>query len=176
MNMCQNPSCENKTTNPKFCSRSCAASVNNLGKRRNQVLGTKERLLNCLNCNTALKMHQYKYCSNTCQGEYRRNSSIKIWLSTGEAHAGTAKNHYVRNYIAQEQDNMCAICSCVDNWQGKPLVLILDHIDGDSTNNWRSNLRLVCPNCDSQLDTYKSKNKGNGRHARRERYAKGQSY
>ena len=33
-------------------------------------------------------------------------------------------------------------------------------IDGD---NVRSNLRLICPNCDSQLDTYKSKNKNGAR-------------
>jgi len=56
------------------------------------------------------------------------------------------------------------------------LVLVLDHIDGDSRNNVRENLRMVCPNCDSQLPTYKSKNRGKGRHFRRERYANGQSY
>lgn len=53
---------------------------------------------------------------------------------------------------------------------------MLDHIDGDSTNNRRDNLRLVCPNCDSQLPTYKNRNHGKGRHARRVRYANGKSY
>ena len=42
-------------------------------------------------------------------------------------------------------------------------------------NNIISNLRLVCPNCDSQLPTYKNRNKGNGRHSRRVRYSKGKS-
>jgi hypothetical protein len=55
-------------------------------------------------------------------------------------------------------------------------VKILDHIDGNSSNNDITNLRLVCSNCDSQLPTYKSKNKGNGRHYRRERYKNNQSY
>lgn len=41
---------------------------------------------------------------------------------------------------------------------GKPLVFIVDHIDGKASNNRRDNLRCICPNCDSQLDTYKSKN------------------
>ena len=59
----------------------------------------------------------------------------------------------------KEQNNMCAICGCKPEHNGKPLVFVLDHIDGDASNNCRDNVRLVCPNCDSQLDTFKSKNK-----------------
>ena len=34
---------------------------------------------------------------------------------------------------------------------------------GTAKNNKRDNLRCICPNCDSQLDTYKSKNKHSDR-------------
>lgn len=48
-------------------------------------------------------------------------------------------------------------------WNNKTLNFILDHIDGNAANNHKENLRLICPNCDSQLDTYKSKNKNSAR-------------
>ncbi len=38
------------------------------------------------------------------------------------------------------------------------------------------NLSLICSNCDANLPTYKSKNKGNGRHYRRIKYKEGKSY
>lgn len=86
------------------------------------------------------------------------------------------KGHYVRRYLLDAQDGCCALCGIVEEWNDQPLVFVLDHIDGDATNNHRDNLRMVCPNCDSQLPTFKSRNRGNGRHLRRERYAEGKSY
>jgi transcription initiation factor IIE alpha subunit len=55
-----------------------------------------------------------------------------------------------------------------NEWQGKPLVFVLDHINGDASYSARENLRLICPNCDSQLDTFKSKNKNSARTKRKE--------
>ncbi|GAB3863771.1 hypothetical protein GCM10028801_31960 [Nocardioides maradonensis] len=86
------------------------------------------------------------------------------------------KDHYIRLFILDEHDACCAVCGIADEWNGQELVLVLDHIDGDSTNNARENLRMVCPNCDSQLPTFKNRNRGKGRHFRRERYAEGKSY
>ena len=45
-------------------------------------------------------------------------------------------------------------------WNGKPLPLILDHVNGVSTDNRPKNLRLLCPNCESQLPTRGGRNKG----------------
>lgn len=52
----------------------------------------------------------------------------------------------------------CAVCGAPPYWNGRDLVLRLDHMDGDNRNFALSNLRLVCPNCDSQLPTYCGRN------------------
>lgn len=52
----------------------------------------------------------------------------------------------------------CYICNLTD-WQNKPLSLQIDHINGDNTDNRLENLRILCPNCHSQTDTYSGKNK-----------------
>ena len=52
----------------------------------------------------------------------------------------------------------CAICGGSRKWNGKPLSLILDHINGVNNDHRITNLRFVCPNCDSQLPTFCSRN------------------
>lgn len=54
--------------------------------------------------------------------------------------------------------NECFICKITD-WQYKPISLHLDHINGEHTDNRLENLRLLCPNCHSQTETYCVKNR-----------------
>lgn len=53
----------------------------------------------------------------------------------------------------------CAECSCGPVWRGRPLVLRLDHISGNRRDNRLVNLRLLCPNCDSQSETFTGRNR-----------------
>lgn len=53
---------------------------------------------------------------------------------------------------------VCNICKLNCLWNGKTLVLVLDHINGVNDDNRLENLQLVCPNCNSQLDTFSGRN------------------
>lgn len=146
--------CNKETSNPKFCSIECS----------------KQRGKNNLCETCGQKTKNKKYCSTNCN---RQSLDSKLFTDIENE-----VNHNIRTikrYLIFKFGDKCSICS-IETWCGKPLTKILDHIDGDSSNNKIDNLRLVCSNCDSQLPTYKNKNKGNGRHFRRKRYQNGQSY
>ena len=60
--------------------------------------------------------------------------------------------------------DQCEICGQLPMHHGKKLVLQLDHLDGDHTNNNLSNLQIICPNCHSQTSTFCSRNTKNYKH------------
>lgn len=131
----------------------------------------------CLNCGKEVERRPNVYCCNKCQQDWQYKQYINDWLNgtkTGEKGIGQL-SRYVRRYL-EEKYQQCDLCKTSKSWNSKDLVLIADHIDGDSTNNSPENLRLICPNCDSQLPTFKARNKGNGRYYRRQRYEQGKSY
>ena len=59
-----------------------------------------------------------------------------------------------KKIVMEEQDYKCLHCEN-DEWMGLRITLELDHIDGDTNNNVRENLRCLCPNCHSITDTWK---------------------
>lgn len=67
----------------------------------------------------------------------------------------------LRGYVERHKiiPYKCEKCGNDGHWQGEIISLELDHIDGDNTNNERSNLRYLCPNCHALTLTYRGKNK-----------------
>jgi rubrerythrin len=69
----------------------------------------------------------------------------------------TSKNLKDRIIKEKLKPYVCSICGNPPEWNGKPLVLQLDHINGNHYDNRLENLRFVCPNCHSQTDTFGTK-------------------
>jgi hypothetical protein len=158
---CNKPIPTDKTRNV-FCNHSCSASFNNRGIRRH---GERRK---CLFCNSDTT--NAKFCSNSCQRKHEWEKRKELILETGIATDVTA-----RRLLEEQQGRKCQMCG-LSEWMKLPILLILDHINGDPEDWSIANLRLICSNCDTLTPTYKGRNKGRGRHSRRIRYQQGKSF
>lgn len=86
-----------------------------------------------------------------------RRSNEDVFKVNSEVHQTTLRKRYIK-LIPPEK---CTICGISHIWNGKEMSMILDHINGSNHDNRLENLRWVCPNCNSQLDTTGSRNKNN---------------
>jgi hypothetical protein len=78
---------------------------------------------------------------------------ILVGLSDGSARPKVAQLR--RAMISSGLEVKCS-CGLTDSWNGKPIQLEVDHIDGNWYNNQIENLRFLCPNCHSQEPTNRS--------------------
>lgn len=91
-----------------------------------------------------------KYCSNKCQRSLQWIIDTKPSIEAGDISSKPA----LKRYLKEVNGDSCSICSCPPIWNDLPLVLQVDHVDGNNANNKASNLRLVCPNCHTQTETF----------------------
>lgn len=148
----------------KFCGASCSASYNN-------VLKPKKATKKCKHCDNSIRS-QSMYCSQKCQHDYEFSKKKENYINGLFDEYGP---NVIKKLIIDIKGYKCEGCE-ITEWKNAPIVLELEHKDGISTNNHIDNVCLLCPNCHSQTPTYKGRNKGNGRHSRRERYRNGKSY
>jgi hypothetical protein len=154
---------EAKEQTRSFCSQSCAATHNNIGRIR--------RVLKyCLNCSNVLTNNKKVYCNNTCQQSAQKKVKIDSGLEK-------CSSQFIRRFLLEKHGSKCMKCGwCEVNKSTGKVPIELNHIDGNSQNNEMDNLELLCPNCHSLTPNFRALNKGNGRHKRRMRYKNGQSY
>ena len=57
-------------------------------------------------------------------------------------------------------EDRCAECGQGPSWNGRPLTLQLDHVNGHHRDNRIENLRILCPNCHAQTLSFTSKSPG----------------
>ena len=98
-----------------------------------------------------------KYCSLKCSSDGRKSVEHKRMLT--EFKKGKLKKlASIRRLLTEEKGYNCELCG-ISDYNGKPLTLQVDHIDGNPDNNLPNNVRLLCPNCHSQTETYKGGSK-----------------
>lgn len=181
----------------RFCSSKCARSFSTKHKRkdinrrvsetlRNKYPETviekkkkpeskpksKPNLKSCLSCGKPLCRATMGDLCSTCLVRQGREEKIRRWLHSGgtECQVLSRVPTAIRNYVLDKQNHRCAICGIEETWNNQKLVFVLDHINGDASNSSEPILRYVCPNCDSQLQTFKSKNKVSARRVARKKY------
>jgi hypothetical protein len=83
----------------------------------------------------------------------------EIFCAHSRYDTGYAKKALIQWKLREEACETCGI----DSWCDKPIVLELDHINGDNRDHRLENIRLLCPNCHSQTPTWRGRNKNAGK-------------
>ena len=132
-----------------FCSRGCANSRGPRTKevkekiRKSNILAAKNRNADWLEKVTAANKDSEKI-----------NKVKATWIKKRDfasAHI-TSKKRYLKEEIAH-----CECCG-LDSWMGQNIPLEVHHIDGDTNNNTRNNLTVLCCNCHAQTGNWRRKN------------------
>ncbi len=127
----------------------------------------KPRALCRCGCGREVFRPGYKFYSNQCQKDYEYRGYIQEWkigLETGSIGKIAQISHHLKRYLREKYGDRCSDCG----WgERHPLTgkvpLEVDHITGNASDNNEDNLRLLCPNCHSLTENFRSLNKGRGR-------------
>ena len=164
MHKCEREGCEEQTENPKYCSRSCEAKVNNsLYPKRCRATFV------CIVCSKIFPKQNASRrvtCSKLCLSKLRKDPYKKaskresrytpetLFVCDESIRRSMVRRYGIKWGILESKCNNCGI----SEWLGVPISLELDHINGIGYDHRLENLRMLCPNCHSQTDTYCGRN------------------
>lgn len=144
--------------------------------KRNDILEQKEKILEMIENNeTKGEMCRYFNCQHGTLNNVLKELNISYKGNQprkGKEHLETRKdiNIYLNNlkYITSYKlklllfrekikEKVCESCG-LTQWLSGDIPLELHHIDGNRFNNSLENLQILCPNCHTFTETYKTKN------------------
>ena len=151
---CNNEFDENgKWGKKQFCSRSCANS-----KTFTQEAKDKKSKAQILYLESLSKEKREEYF-NTRNGEEARVKNLETRKYNKEKMPFEDLSwESKRKKVVEEQQFSCNHCF-LSEWRGSPIPLEIDHINGIRSDNSRSNLEALCPNCHALTPTWRGKNK-----------------
>lgn len=108
------------------------------------------KTIKCPNCSTTFETKRNTiHCSNKCRDERIVKRRLRI---------GSIVNRALRKWLYQNLEQKCYMCGIGCAWNEKPLRLQIDHINGNIKDNRLVNLKMICPNCHTQTETWGVKN------------------
>lgn len=134
-------------------------------KNCNETFNKGKNKKQCLNCGKDIPSNR-KYCCQKCFFEYGKKqelNKLNSWLNneiSGSTRHNITYKRFVKRYLTEKFNNRCEKCGWGEtNTFTNNVPLELHHRDGNSGNNVIDNLELLCPNCHSLTENYKSRNK-----------------
>lgn len=125
-----------------------------------KLLGLIVHGANYSTINKIIEAEQIDISHFDVKATYNRNKLVRTHDNVFCIHSTCPRaqlNYYAKRFSIMEY--RCRLCGIVDEYNGLPLSLQLDHINGVADDNRLENLRWLCPNCHSQTATYGGKNK-----------------
>jgi hypothetical protein len=94
------------------------------------------------------------------QREQLRNREVRPLAEYLTEHSSYSRSALKRRLFSEGlKERWCELCGVGERWHGRPMSLVLDHINGVHDDNRLENLQIVCPNCAATLDTHCGRNK-----------------
>ena len=141
----------------KFCSRSCANSRTFTAETKDKKRNSNLKFYSNFTPEERKELQAQKDTKFDAYARQLRVQQKNLETSWSRPYEEMRQGS-LRKRLLHERNHTCEQCGIGNEYNGKPLSLELDHIDGNSSNNKIENLRILCPNCHSQTPTHRAKN------------------